>query len=122
MATIRQHITAIWHKRCPACLEGPIYRRGMDMNPRCPVCGLLLEREQGYFMGALYISYALASLFLGIAAVTVYLLRPDWDLGLIVLLVGVLFLPLVPAVTRFARVIWIHFDRWAWPDHSQAPK
>jgi uncharacterized protein (DUF983 family) len=116
MATFRQHFRAIWHKRCPACLEGAIYRRGMDMNPRCPQCGLLLEREQGYFMGALYISYALASLFLGVAAVTVYILRPDWDLGLIVLLVGILFLPLVPSVTRYARVIWIHFDRWAWPD------
>ncbi len=118
MATIRQHLVAIWLRRCPACLEGQIYQRGMQMNARCPVCGLLLEREQGYFMGALYISYALASLFLGIVAFTLYAIRPDWDLGLIVLLAGALFLPLVPAITRYSRIIWIHFDRWAWPDQS----
>jgi uncharacterized protein (DUF983 family) len=122
MASIRQHLIAIWNKRCPRCLEGAIYRRSMDMNARCPICDLPLEREQGYFMGALYISYALASFFLGSAACTIYLLRPDLDLGLIVLIVGVLFLPLVPAVTRYSRVIWIHFDRWAWPDQSQPPK
>ena len=30
------------------------------MFERCPVCGLKFEREQGYFLGAMYVSYALA--------------------------------------------------------------
>ena len=29
------------------------------MEARCPVCGLLFEREVGYFIGAIYINYGL---------------------------------------------------------------
>ena len=41
---------------------------------------------------------------------------------IIILIVALVFLPFVPAVTRYARVLWIHFDRWAWPDPSQPPR
>lgn len=27
------------------------------MFDNCPVCGLKFEREQGYFLGAMYVSY-----------------------------------------------------------------
>jgi uncharacterized protein (DUF983 family) len=116
MASLRQHLRAIWKKQCPRCLFGPIYQTGMKMNERCPECGLLLEREQGYFMGALYISYTLATLCLGVGTYLLSLLLPGWDLGWVILIAGLLFIPFVPAVTRYSRVIWIHFDRWAWPD------
>jgi hypothetical protein len=42
-------------------------------------------------------------------------LFPAFDLGWLVLILGVLYLPLVPLMTRYARVLWIWFDRWAWP-------
>ena len=29
----------------------------MRMNADCPVCGLHFEREEGYFVGAMYASY-----------------------------------------------------------------
>ncbi len=28
------------------------------MHDRCPACALLFEREQGYFVGAIYVNYA----------------------------------------------------------------
>src|SRR5713226_9343152 len=61
MGTLR----AIFHQRCPRCREGPIYsgslpRGWLAMYERCPVCGLKYHREQGYFIGAMYVSYALA--------------------------------------------------------------
>lgn len=88
------------------------------MYQRCPACDLLFEREPGYFLGSLYISYAFASLILGLGMLALHFILPDWDLGILVLIVGVLFLPLAPTVTRYARVLWIHFDRWAWPDQT----
>lgn len=87
----------------------------MRMNQRCPVCNLLFEREPGYFMGALYISYALAIIFLLLGLWIFSMLLPALDLGWIVLICAVCFVPFVPSVTRYARVIWIFFDRWAWP-------
>ena len=38
------------------------------MHEYCPVCGLKFEREEGYFLGAMYISYGLA-LFVILAVV-----------------------------------------------------
>lgn len=116
MASFRRHLVAMIRKRCPGCLTGQVYGADGKINERCPVCGLLFEREQGYFLGAMYISYALATATLGLLTYLVCLVFPALDLGVAVLLAGVLFLPLVPPVTRYSRVIWIHFDRWAWPE------
>ena len=35
-----------------------MYRRPFSMNSYCFHCGLKFEREQGYFVGAIYINYA----------------------------------------------------------------
>ncbi len=101
--------------RCPQCGEGKIYARGMKMSTRCPVCGLLFDREPGYFLGAMYVSYGTASISLMLGLLIAHWLFPDIDLGWLVLLCAALFLPFVPMVTRYSRVVWIFFDRWAWP-------
>jgi uncharacterized protein (DUF983 family) len=44
--------------RCPRCSTGRLYRRPFSMNSHCLHCGLKFEREQGYFVGAIYINYA----------------------------------------------------------------
>ena len=31
------------------------------MHPRCEACGLRYEREQGYFVGAIYLNYAVTT-------------------------------------------------------------
>ncbi len=85
------------------------------MNERCPACNLRFEREPGYFVGSLYISYALAVGTLMTGLWIGSLLAPEMDLGWIVLICVALFVPCVPMVTRYARVIWMFFDRWAWP-------
>jgi uncharacterized protein (DUF983 family) len=112
--TTSQKWLALLRQRCPRCCEGPIYTAG-QMNQRCPKCDLLFEREPGYFLGAMYVSYGMASGFLLIGLLIGMWLMPEVDLGWIVLMCGVLFIPFVPMVTRYARVIWIFFDRWVWP-------
>ena len=87
----------------------------MRMNTRCPVCDLLFDREPGYFMGSLYISYGMSVTLLGLGLWVGNLLFPEIELSWLVLILGALYLPFVPLVTRYARVLWIYFDRWAWP-------
>ena len=113
--TALQKWWALLRMRCPRCCEGKIYAHGMKMNERCPRCGLLFEREPGYFLGALYVSYPIATAFLLTIMYIGHWFFPEVNLGLLVLIAGVLFIPFVPMVTRYARVIWIFFDRWAWP-------
>jgi uncharacterized protein (DUF983 family) len=107
-------LAAILLQRCPRCRQGRIFRTGSRMNEHCPVCELRFEREQGYFLGAMYISYGISVAVLTLGTWLGYLLLPEWQLELVMLLVIVCYLPLVPLVFRYSRVIWIHFDRWAW--------
>lgn len=44
--------------RCPRCGNGRLYGKPFRMNENCFHCGLKFEREQGYFIGAIYINYA----------------------------------------------------------------
>jgi len=108
-------LSAIWQELCPRCRRGSIYRtsfwRGfLNIYERCPYCGMKFEREQGYFVGAMYISYGLS-----IPPCLVILLLlwriTGWPFDTVVLATFVAYLPLALPVTRYARVIWIYIDR-----------
>ncbi len=80
------------------------------MHERCPVCDLRFEREQGYFLGAMYVSYALGLAVLGSLVILTWWLvglENPWNLAPSV----VIFLLFVPAIFRYSRVIWMHLDR-----------
>ncbi|MBM4435453.1 MAG: DUF983 domain-containing protein [Chloroflexi bacterium] len=85
------------------------------MHARCPRCGLLFEREHGYFAGAMVVSYAIATAVYGGLVVLLWTLLPlEWAL----LAAALLFLVTVPAIWRYSRVIWMHIDRALDPDDA----
>jgi uncharacterized protein (DUF983 family) len=47
--------------RCPRCGETPLFRGWFAMARECRFCGLRFERAQGYFVGAIYINYAVTT-------------------------------------------------------------
>jgi len=81
------------------------------MHERCPECGHHFEREPGYFLGAMYFSYPLSIVVLGVATLLIHWLRPDWRLDLAVTGAGLPLLVCVPAIARYSRVLWMHWDR-----------
>jgi uncharacterized protein (DUF983 family) len=106
---------------CPRCCAGNIFRKSIwlwpGMNERCPVCGLKFEREDGYFLGALYIGYglgigAIAGLSVLVWEVTKWPIMKSAVWGMI------LFVPLAPVLTWMARVLWIWMDQAIDPDRS----
>ena len=48
--------------RCPRCGATPLFRGWFRMAEACALCGLRFERAQGYFVGAIYINYAVTVL------------------------------------------------------------
>ena len=87
------------------------------MYERCPTCGLKFEREDGYFLGAMYIGYGLGIGTIAVLAALVWeVLR--WPLMRSVEAGIVLFLPLAPVLTWMARVLWIYVDQGIDPDRS----
>ncbi len=85
-------------------------RRWLDMHAVCPVCDLKFDREQGYFLGAMYVSYGL-SIPPVLALVFILWRLAGWSFGAAVFGAFVAYLPFVPFVVRLSRVIWIYIDR-----------
>jgi uncharacterized protein (DUF983 family) len=118
----RSLLRALLRQRCPTCREGRLFCGVFRMNDPCPVCGRILQREEGYFLGAMYFSYALAlgvlvPLYLGLA-----LLLPEVHSATLAALATLLYLPMVPAVFRYSRVIWLVVDELVSPGRScEAP-
>lgn len=52
--------------RCPACRTARVFPSMMTMASACPGCGLVLEREAGYFLGSIYFNYGLTCVLAGV--------------------------------------------------------
>lgn len=85
------------------------------MHDRCTACGLHFNREPGYFLGAMYISYALGLAVIFAFAVTLWAFT-RWRVDRIAIWAVLLFLPLVPVVTFLSRVLWIYLDQTVDPE------
>jgi len=85
------------------------------MRETCPVCGLKFEREEGYFLGAMYISYGIALVAITALSLAVWKFT-DLRFEGIVLWGVILFLPLVFPITIFSRVLWIYLDQTIDPE------
>ena len=93
---------------CPRCPE-PLFTGPFRMHGRCPGCGYLIEREQGYFVGAIYINYAITVIIcLGGYLLTEILLAPGLAAQLIVWGGLCILIPLFSF--RYSRAIWLNAD------------
>jgi len=87
------------------------------MHERCPVCDLKFEREPGYFLGAMYVSYGIGIVFVaGIAALLWYV--TGWWITTDTIWAVVVFLPLTPTIALFSRVLWIYLDQTIDPERG----
>jgi uncharacterized protein (DUF983 family) len=108
---------AIVRQRCPRCRLGSIFCGLFTMNEVCPVCELRFEREQGYFLGAMYFSYPLSVPLLGLFILLGHWLLPDMRIEYIIGLSIFPYIPFTPLVFRYSRVLWLYFERGANPNH-----
>jgi uncharacterized protein (DUF983 family) len=104
-----RRLAAVITLRCPRCLKGRVWRRFVSMNPTCPECGVVFERESGYFAGAMVVSYGLAVPILAAMVVALIIIGGlDPVVALIIGNTG--YLVLVPFIFRYSRVVWLHLD------------
>ena len=104
-----RRVLAILALRCPRCLAGRVWRGFVSMNPTCPECGFIFERESGYFAGAMVVSYALAVPIL--ASIVIGLIIVAKLDAVVALIIGnTAYLVLVPFIFRYSRVVWLHID------------
>lgn len=80
------------------------------MHDCCPGCGLHFDREPGYFLGAMYVSYGLGVAFIVTAGAILWILT-RWRVEKVAIWAILLFLPFTPMLTFFSRVLWIYIDQ-----------
>jgi uncharacterized protein (DUF983 family) len=78
--------------RCPNCGAGGLFRGLIGMRERCPRCGLLFEREQGFFLGAMVFNYTFTALIAGVVPC-------------VILLAGLAYAPLRDQVRLFVAAV-----------------
>ena len=112
-------------KRCPLCGSGGLFSGWFRMKERCPGCGYLFEREEGFFLGAYVINLAIAEGLVILAAVvpTIVLLARDPDTDVVPILVaGLVAAVLAPmAFYPFSKTIWTAFDLMLRPADAPEP-
>jgi ABC-2 type transport system ATP-binding protein len=79
------------------------------MHPECPTCGLKFEREQGYFLGAIYINYAatVACMLVGFFVLD-YFVNLSLTSQIIVWSSFGVFFPML--FYRYSKVLWLCLD------------
>lgn len=100
--------------KCPRCRRGKVFtyrnhyhRKFGKIEDKCSECNLVYEMEQGFWYGAMYISYAF-----GVAlSIPVVLILSFYTQLVIPQITGVIFLLLVllmPLLFRYSRSVWLH--------------
>ena len=95
--------------RCPRCGQGKLFDGWFSMPRTCDHCGLVYQREPGYFLGSIYFNYGITAVLVtvGYFAGFFFTSIPN-DALLGGLLVFILLFPLW--FFRYARSLWMGFD------------
>jgi uncharacterized protein (DUF983 family) len=108
----------VLQEKCPNCSVGAAFlkNRGMfsfpKMHDECQHCQYHFEREPGFFIGAMYISYGLA-VFQGTVAFIlvnyfVSTMEPIWEVVIVILTI----LLFSRKNFKWSRILYIHIFPW----------
>ncbi|MDN5287834.1 MAG: hypothetical protein JWR38_4108 [Mucilaginibacter sp.] len=115
----KEYKLALWpafvHAKCPRCRRGDMFTNsmygfhGQVMHKTCPHCGLVYEREPGYFYVAMFASYALNVAEMVTIAVAISVLTGSNNPWLYVTIILAIALILAPFNFRYSRVMLLYW-------------
>ena len=127
MAEPRQHhsvatlVGRAVRRRCPRGGNGGIWASWFRTHPRCPHCGLVLDRgESDYFYGAYMLNFVAAELAVMIAFVVALLVTwpaPPWN----ALMAGAIAFAVIAPFVLYpvSKGLWLAIDLVFRPEHSR---
>lgn len=100
---------------CPKCNVGEFFQtnnpydlKNFDKtNANCPYCSESFLREPGFYIGAMYISYAL-TVAMTVTAFVGFVLIFDFEIEYVLTGLILAIILLLPVLFRTARIIWIN--------------
>lgn len=112
-------------KHCPLCGSGGLFTGWFRMKERCPRCGYLFEREEGFFLGAYVINLAIAQGLVILLAVVPLIVRlaSDPDASITPFIVGGILGAVVAPIFFYpwSKTVWTAFDLMLRPVSVREP-
>ena len=111
-------IRNVLKEKCPKCKKGAAFKKGIplfafpEMNETCPSCNYRFEREPGYFIGAMYLSYGLALAQGVIAYILAVLLLPPISVGWLLFIVIFTFFLFSKKNYKWSRILYLYIFPW----------
>jgi hypothetical protein len=101
--------------KCPRCHKGNLFTNKNPYNPKtldqmphyCPECGEDLQREVGFYYGAMMVSHATTTLIAVIVHVTIFHFY-GWEIAPNLIALLTVLILLMPVIFRTSRAIWIN--------------
>jgi hypothetical protein len=90
-------------------MRGKVFAHLFRMNATCPRCGYRFERENGYFLGAMVLSYAIAS-FSTVPTLALGILVAGLPIPVAAGIACAQVVLLTPWITAVSRLAWMHLD------------
>lgn len=120
----KSEFSAIIEAKCPQCRQGNLFPHSPfslskfdKMNSHCPECNFKFEVEPGFFIGAMYVSYAIVIALMFATGGVLYIFLdnpPNWVYYLTFPLIITLLLPFI---FRYSRVLYLYaFGRVAYKE------
>jgi uncharacterized protein (DUF983 family) len=112
--TLGTMLSRAFRLRCPACGEGRLFRKWIQMHPHCQHCGFRFERGPGYWLGSIYVNYGLTALVVTAGYFALFFSELMTPNQILILLTA--FCVLFPLwFFRYARAIWVAVDLYLDP-------
>lgn len=114
----KEVMSALFSGKCPHCKEGKIFKKSRntfrlklpEMNESCPVCQHKFEREPGFFLGAMYVSYALGVFQAMVTFGITFLVTDNYVLWIVFPLIALFAFSIFNF--KWGRITWIHLFRY----------
>ncbi|CAG4998680.1 hypothetical protein DYBT9275_02055 [Dyadobacter sp. CECT 9275] len=122
-------IYSILANRCPKCHQGSFFKtnnpydlKNFDkVHDKCEFCQESFTREPGFYIGSMYVSYAL-SVALMVVFFLGFVIILDFNMETVLISLLISYVLLIPVWFRLARLIWINifvkYDRQKASDAS----
>lgn len=111
-------ILNVLNEKCPNCGQGKVFEKKNKffempvMKHKCEVCDYQFDREPGYFIGAMYLSYGLAVLEGFITFMVCYFFFPRIPTILIPIFIMLVIVALAVKNFKLSRILYIHIFPW----------
>lgn len=105
-------------EKCPHCSKGHVFEKRTElfqlpvMKKSCDVCHYKFDREPGYFLGAMYLSYGLAVLQGLITFLICYFLFPAMPIIWVAFSVVGVIASFSLKNYKLSRIMYIHLFPW----------